>query len=174
MRSLSPLIGKADLEIKVTYCVGGVASALLANVYLHYVFDLWVQQWRRREATGNVVVVRYADDIVVGFEHEADARRFWDAMRTRFERFALALHREKTRLLEFGRHAAARRQRRGIGRPETFAFLGFTFICGKTRRGAFQLQRKTQGKRMKAKLREIKVQLRQRMHASIPEQGRWL
>lgn len=113
-------------------------------------------------------------DIVVGFEHEADARRFWDAMRTRFERFALALHGEKTRLLEFGRHAAARRLRRGIGRPETFVFLGFTFICGKTRRGAFQLQRKTQGKRMKAKLREIKVQLRRRMHASIPEQGRWL
>jgi group II intron reverse transcriptase/maturase len=153
---------------------GAVASPLLANVYLHYVFDLWAQQWRRREATGNVIVVRYADDIVVGFEHEADARRFWDAMRTRFERFALELHGEKTRLLEFGRHAAARRLRRGIGKPETFAFLGFTFICGKTRRGAFQLQRKTQGKRMKAKLREIKVQLRRRMHASIPEQGRWL
>ncbi len=141
---------------------------------LHYVFDLWAQHWRRREATGTVIVVRYADDIVVGFEHEADARRFWDAMRTRFERFALELHGEKTRLLEFGRHAAARRLRRGIGKPETFAFLGFTFICGKTRRGAFQLQRKTQGKRMKAKLREIKVQLRRRMHASIPEQGRWL
>ena len=153
---------------------GAVASPLLANVYLHYVFDLWAQQWRRREATGNVIVVRYADDIVVGFEHEADARRFWDAMCTRFERFALELHGEKTRLLEFGRHAAARRRRRGIGKPETFAFLGFTFICGKTRRGAFQLQRKTQGKRMKAKLREIKVQLRRRMHASIPEQGRWL
>ncbi len=153
---------------------GAVASPLFANVYLHYVFDLWAQQWRRREATGNVIVVRYADDIVVGFEHEADARRFWDAMRTRFERFALELHGEKTRLLEFGRHAAARRLRRGIGKPETFAFLGFTFICGKTRRGAFQLQRKTQGKRMKAKLREIKVQLRRRMHASIPEQGRWL
>ncbi len=153
---------------------GAVASPLFANVYLHYVFDLWAQQWRRREATGNVIVIRYADDIVVGFEHEADARRFWDAMRTRFERFALELHGEKTRLLEFGRHAAARRRRRGIGKPETFAFLGFTFICGKTRRGAFQLQRKTQGKRMKAKLREIKVQLRRRMHASIPEQGRWL
>jgi group II intron reverse transcriptase/maturase len=153
---------------------GAVASPLFANVYLHYVFDLWAQQWRRREATGNVIVVRYADDIVVGFEHEADARRFWDAMRTRFERFALELHGEKTRLLEFGRHAAARRLRRGIGKPETFAFLGFTFICGKTRRGAFQLQRKTRGKRMKAKLREIKVQLRRRMHASIPEQGRWL
>ena len=153
---------------------GAVVSPLLANVYLHYVFDLWAEQWRRREATGNVIVIRYADDIVVGFEHEADARRFWDAMRTRFEQFTLALHGEKTRLLEFGRHAAARRQQRGLGKPETFAFLGFTFICGKSRRGAFQLQRKTQGKRMRARLREIKVQLRRRMHASIPEQGRWL
>ncbi len=139
---------------------GAVASPLLANVYLHYVFDLWAQQWRRREATGNVIVVRYADDIVVGFEHEADARRFWDAMRTRFEQFGLELHGEKTRLLEFGRHAAARRQRRGLGKPETFTFLGFTFICGKSRRGAFQLQRKTRGDRMRAKLREIKEQLR--------------
>ena len=139
---------------------GAVASPLLANVYLHYVFDLWAQQWRRREATGNMIVVRYADDIVAGFEHEADARRFWDAMRTRFEQFGLELHGEKTRLLEFGRHAAARRQRRGLGKPETFTFLGFTFICGKSRRGAFQLQRKTRGDRMRATLREIKVQLR--------------
>jgi len=153
---------------------GAVASPLLANVYLHYVFDLWAQQWRRREAIGNVVIVRYADDIVVGFEHEADARRFWDAMRTRFEHFALGLHEEKTSLLEFGRHAAARRQRRGLGKPETFTFLGFTFICGKSRRGAFQLQRKTRRDRMRAKLREIKAELRDRMHHAIPEQGRWL
>jgi RNA-directed DNA polymerase len=153
---------------------GAVASPLLANVYLHYVFDLWARQWRRREATGHVIVVRYADDIVAGFEHEADARRFWDAMRTRFEQFALELHGEKTRLLEFGRHAAVRRQRRGLGKPETFTFLGFTFICGKSRRGAFQLQRKTRRDRMRAKLREIKVQLRDRMHHAIPEQGRWL
>ena len=153
---------------------GAVASPLLANVYLHYVFDLWAQQWRRREATGNVVVVRYADDIVAGFEHEADARRFWDAMRTRFEQFTLELHEEKTRLLEFGRHAAVRRQRRGLGKPETFTFLGFTFICGKSRRGAFQLQRKTRRDRMRATLRELKVQLRDRMHHAIPEQGRWL
>ena len=153
---------------------GAVASPLLANVYLHYVFDLWAQQWRRREATGNVIVVRYADDIVAGFEHEADARRFWDAMRTRFEQFALELHEEKTRLLEFGRHAAVRRQRRGLGKPETFTFLGFTFICGKSRRGAFQLQRKTRRDRMRATLREIKEQLRDRMHHAIPEQGRWL
>ncbi len=153
---------------------GAVASPLLANVYLHYVFDLWAQQWRRREATGNVIFVRYADDIVAGFEHEADARRFWDAMRARFEQFALELHGEKTRLLEFGRYAAARRQRCGIGRPETFTFLGFTFICGKSLRGAFLLLRRTRGDRMRAKLREIKAQLRSRMHDAIPEQGRWL
>lgn len=153
---------------------GAVASPLLANVYLHYVFDLWAHQWRRREATGQVIIVRYADDIVAGFEHEADGRRFWDAMRTRFEQFKLELHGEKTRLLEFGRHAAARRQRRGLGKPETFTFLGFTFICGKSRRGAFQLQRKTRRDRMRAKLREIKVELRARMHHTIPEQGRWL
>jgi hypothetical protein len=151
-----------------------VISPLLANVYLHYVFDLWAQQWRRREATGNVIVVRYADDIVAGFEHEADARRFWDAMRTRFEQFSLELHGEKTRLLEFGRHAVVRRQRRGFGKPETFTFLGFTFICGKSRRGAFLLHRKTRGDRMRARLREIKEQLRRRMHEAIPEQGRWL
>jgi len=153
---------------------GAVASPLLANVYLHYVFDLWAHQWRRREATGHVIIVRYADDIVAGFEHEADGRHFWDAMRTRFEQFKLELHGEKTRLLEFGRHAAARRQRRGLGKPETFTFLGFTFICGKSRRGAFQLQRKTRGDRMRAKLREIKVELRAHMHHTIPEQGRWL
>jgi hypothetical protein len=151
-----------------------VASPLLANVYLHYVFDLWAQQWRRREATGHVIFVRYADDIVAGFEHEADARRFWDAMRKRFEQFSLELHGEKTRLLEFGRHAAARRQQQGLGKPETFTFLGFTFICGKSRRGAFLLHRKTRGDRMRARLQEIKAQLRSRMHEPIPEQGRWL
>jgi group II intron reverse transcriptase/maturase len=153
---------------------GAVVSPLLANVYLHYVFDLWAKQWRRREATGNVIVVRYADDIVVGFEHEADARRFWDAMRTRLEQFSLELHGDKTRLLEFGRFAAARRTQRGLGKPETFTFLGFIFICGKTRRGAFQLLRKTRGDRMMARLKEIKAQLRARMHDAIPEQGKWL
>ena len=153
---------------------GAVASPLLANVYLHYVFDLWAHQWRRREATGNVIVVRYADDIVAGFEHEADARRFWDAMRGRFEQFGLELHGEKTRLLEFGRHAAARRRRKGLGKPETFTFLGFTFYCGKSRRGAFLLKRKTRGDRMRAKLRELKDELRRCMHAAIPDQGRWL
>lgn len=153
---------------------GAVASPLLANVYLHYVFDLWAERWRRREATGNVIILRYADDIVVGFQHEADARRFWEAMRVRFEQFSLALHPDKTRLLEFGRHAAAKRKQRGLGKPETFTFLGFIHICGKSRRGAFQLQRKTRGDRMRAKLQEIKVQLRQRMHDPIPVQGRWL
>jgi group II intron reverse transcriptase/maturase len=153
---------------------GAVASPLLANVYLHYVFDLWAQQWRRREATGNVIFVRYADDIVAGFEHEADARRFWDAMRTRFEQFGLELHGEKTRLLEFGRYAAARRRQRGLGKPETFTFLGFTFICATSRRGSFQLQRKSRRDRMRATLRDLKEQLRRRMHDHIPAQGRWL
>ena len=153
---------------------GAVISPLLANVYLHYVFDLWAVHWRRREATGNVIVVRYADDIVVGFEHEADARQFWDAMRMRFEQFSLELHGDKTRLLEFGRYAAARRKQHGLGKPETFTFLGFIFICGKSRRGAFQLQRKTRGDRMRATLQVIKAQLRVRMHDAIPAQGRWL
>ncbi len=153
---------------------GAVASPLLTNVYLHYVFDLWAERWRRNEAKGNVIILRFADDIVAGFRHEADARRFWEAMRVRFEQFSLALHPDKTRLLEFGRHAAATRQQRGLGKPETFTFLGLIHICGKSRRGAFQLQRKTRGDRMRAKLREIKEQLRERMHEPIPEQGRWL
>ncbi|WP_036047344.1 group II intron reverse transcriptase/maturase [Paraburkholderia mimosarum] len=153
---------------------GAVASPLFANVYLHYVFDLWANRWRRREAKGNVIITRYADDIVVGFEHEADARHFWDAMRARLEEFSLTLHPDKTRLLEFGRSAAGRRKRYGLGRPETFTFLGFIFICGRSRRGAFQLQRKTRGDRMRAKLRQIKEELRRRMHEPIPVQGQWL
>ena len=153
---------------------GAVVSPLLANVYLHYVFDLWAQRWRRREAKGNVIILRFADDIVTGFEYEADARRFWEAMCLRFEQFSLVLHPDKSRLLEFGRYAAAHRRQRELGKPETFTFLGFTYICGKSRRGAFQLQRKTRRDRMRAKLREIKVQLRKRMHEPIPDQGRWL
>lgn len=153
---------------------GAVASPLLANVYLHYVFDLWAERWRRREAKGTVIIVRFADDIVVGFQYEADARRFWEAMRLRFEQFSLALHPDKTRLLEFGRYAAANRMQQGRGKPETFTFLGFIFICGKSRRGAFLIHRKTRGDRMRAKLKEIKEQLRKRMHEPIPEQGRWL
>jgi RNA-directed DNA polymerase len=153
---------------------GSVASPLLANVYLHYAFDLWAARWRRREATGEMIVLRYADDIVVGFEKEADARRFWDAMGARLAEFALSLHPEKTRLIEFGRFAAVTRARRGLGKPETFNFLGFTFICGKSRQGQFQLKRTTRRDRMRAKLREVKEELRRRMHQPIPEQGRWL
>jgi RNA-directed DNA polymerase len=151
-----------------------VISPLLANVYLHYVFDLWADRWRRREAKGDVIIVRYADDIVVGFQYEADARRFWDAMRTRFEAFALSLHPEKTRLIEFGRFAAQRRAKRGLGKPETFNFLGFTHICGVSRKGTYQIRRHTRRDRMRARLREIKEELRVRMHQPIPEQGRWL
>lgn len=153
---------------------GAVISPLLANIYLHYVFDLWVKQWRKREAKGKMIVVRYADDIVAGFELESDARRFWDAMRERFEQFGLELHGVKTRLIEFGRYAAGNRKRRGQGKPETFTFLGFTFICGKSRRGAFLLLRKTRADRMRAKLLDIREKMRKRMHASIPEQGAWL
>jgi RNA-directed DNA polymerase len=153
---------------------GSVISPLLANVYLHYVFDLWAERWRRREATGDVIMVRYADDIVVGFQHEDEARRFWEAMRERLRTFSLSLHPEKTRLIEFGRFAARNRELRGLGKPETFKFLGFVFICGKSRRGAFQLRRKSRGDRMSAKLREIKEALRKRMHVPIPEVGRWL
>jgi group II intron reverse transcriptase/maturase len=153
---------------------GSVISPLLANVYLHYVFDLWAERWRRREATGDMVIVRYADDTIVGFEHEADARRFLDAMRERLEKFALSLHPDKTRLIEFGRHAASRRARCGLGKPESFNFLGFTFICGKSRRGHFLLKRKTRRDRMRAKVRAIKQELRGRMHQPIPVQGKWL
>ncbi|CAN7677171.1 group II intron reverse transcriptase/maturase [Pararhizobium sp. LjRoot238] len=153
---------------------GSVISPLLANIYLHYVLDLWAKRWRRCEATGDMIIVRYADDVVVGFEHEDDARRFLDAMRARLEEFMLSLHPNKTRLIEFGRRAAAKRKKRGVGKPETFDFLGFTFICGKSRRGNFLLQRKTRRDRMRTKLREIKAELRRRMHSPIPEQGRWL
>jgi len=153
---------------------GSVISPLLGNVYLHYVFDLWAERWRRQEAQGDMIIVRYADDLVAGFEREDDAHRFLDAMRERFEAFALSLHPDKTRLIEFGRHAAVKRAQRGLGKPETFTFLGFTYICGQSRRGRFQLQRKTRRDRMRAKLQEIKVELRRRMHQPIPEQGSWL
>ena len=153
---------------------GSVISPLLANIYLHYCFDLWVERWRRREAQGDMIVVRYADDLAVGFEHEGDAHRFLDAMRERLGEFALSLHPDKTRLIEFGRFAAVDRKRRGLGKPETFAFLGFTFICGKSRQGSFQLHRKTRRDRMRAKLKDIKAELRRRMHQPIPTQGLWL
>jgi group II intron reverse transcriptase/maturase len=153
---------------------GSVISPLLANIYLHYVFDLWAEQWRRREATGGMMVVRYADDLVLGFQHEADARRFLEVMRERLATFSLTLHPDKTRLIEFGRFAASRRAERGLGKPETFDFLGFTHICGRSHRGDFQLMRKSRRARVQARLHEIKAQLRRRMHLPIPEQGRWL
>jgi len=153
---------------------GTVISPLLANVYLHYSLDLWAEHWRRREATGDMIIVRYADDVVVGFEHESDARRFWDAMRERLQKFSLSLHPDKTRLVEFGRFAAANRKRRGLGKPETFAFLGFTLVCSKSRRGRFLLKRRSRRDRMKAKLKDVSSELRHRMHQSIPEQGNWL
>src|SRR6202008_1108824 len=153
---------------------GSVISPLLANIYLHYAFDLWVERWRRRKATGDMIIVRYADDFIIGFQHEHDAQRFLDEMRKRLGEFALSLHPEKTRLIEFGRFAAERRKRRGLGKPETFNFLGFTFICGKARSGKFQIKRKTRRDRMRAKLREIKQALRRCMHRPIPEQGKWL
>jgi group II intron reverse transcriptase/maturase len=153
---------------------GSVISPLLANVYLHYVFDLWAERWRRREAAGDMIMVRYADDLVVGFQHEHDARRFWDAMRERLREFSLSLHPDKTRLIEFGRFAAQNCKKRGLAKPETFTFLGFVLICGTTRNGKFLLRRKSRRDRMRAKLREIKEELRRRMHRPIPETGKWL
>jgi group II intron reverse transcriptase/maturase len=153
---------------------GAVISPLLANVYQHYALDLWAERWRRREATGDIIIVRYADDFIVGFQHEADARRFWNDMRKRFEGFSLSLNPDKTRLIEFGRFVAERRARRGLGKPETFNFLGFTFICERTSRGQFLVKRITRRDRMRATLREIKEELRRRMHRPIPEQGAWM
>ena len=147
---------------------------MLANIYLHFALDLWAARWRRREATGDMIIVRYADDFIIGFQHESDAQRFLDEMRKRLGEFALSLHPEKTRLIGFGRFAAERRKRRGLGKPKTFDFLGFSFICGKTRSGKFQIKRKTRRDRMRAKLREIKEAMRRRMHQPIPEQGKWL
>jgi len=153
---------------------GAVISPLLANVYLHYVIDLWAARWRRHEAKGDMIIVRYADDLVVGFEREADARHFLDAMRQRLADFALSLHPDKTRIIEFGRHAAANRERRGLGKPETFNFLGFTFISGKSRSGGYLVKRKTRRDRLRAKLKEVKEALKRRMHQPIPEVGAWL
>jgi RNA-directed DNA polymerase len=153
---------------------GSVISPLLANVYLHYVLDLWAERWRRQEATGDMIIVRYADDVVAGFEHEADANRFLAAMRARFEAFALSLHPDKTRLIEFGRHAAANRERRGQGKPETFDFLGFTHICGRSRKGKFLIHRKSRRDRVQAKLKDVKAELRRQMHGPLREQAEWL
>ena len=153
---------------------GAVVSPALANVYLHYVFDLWAHRWRQHQARGAVIFVRYADDVVAGFEHEGEARRFLVELRQRMEKFALSMHPTKTRLIEFGRYAAERRGKRGLGKPETFNFLGFTHIAGRTQKGRFQLIRKTRRDRMRAKLKAIKEELRRRMHHSIPQQGHWL
>jgi RNA-directed DNA polymerase len=153
---------------------GAVISPLLANVYLHYVFDLWAQQWRQRHAQGDIIIVRYADDIVIGIERWADARSFLSELHTRLGMFSLSLHPEKTRLLMFGQYAAERRLRRGLGKPETFTFLGFRHICGKARSGRFLLIRQTRQDRMQLTLRAIKEKLTRRMHEPIAEQGRWL
>jgi RNA-directed DNA polymerase len=153
---------------------GASVSPLLANVYLHYVFDLWAHQWRSRHARGDVVIVRFADDFVVGFEHRDDAERFWEDLRARLAEFCLELNAEKTRLIEFGRFAAERRKASGLGKPETFRFLGFTHACGKSRNGRFKLKRITDSKRMQAKLNALKGEIGRRRHLPIPEQGRWL
>jgi hypothetical protein len=154
---------------------GSSASPLLANVYLHYVFDLWVRVWRRKQARGDMIVVRFADDVVLGFQHRSDAEQCWKELAERLRKFRLELHPDKTRLLEFGPFAAEHRKRRGQGKPETFDFLGFTHICGKKRsNGLFTVLRQTIRKRLQAKLGEVKAELRRRMHAPIPEQGRWL
>lgn len=154
---------------------GGSASPLLANIYLHYVFDLWVQHWRKTKAKGDVIVVRWADDFVVGFQHQSDATRFHQELAERFAKFQLKLHPEKTRVIEFGRYAAERRKQRGQGKPETFNFLGFTHICGKKRsNGMFTVLRRTMSKRKRAKLKAVKTELRQRLHEPVAEVGKWL
>ena len=162
-------------ETKVGTPQGSVASPLLANIYLHYAFDLWVEAWRKKVATGDVIVVRYADDLVVGFENRRDAERFLQAFRERLAKFGLELHADKTRLIEFGRFAAQDRKQRGEGKPETFTFLGFTHYCGKRRKnGTFTVWRKTAKKRMVAKLHALKAELRRQRHQPLPLVGAWL
>ena len=160
--------------IKVTFCVRGVISPTLANIYLHYVFDLWVDVWRKKCAQGDVIVVRYADDTVLGFQYQAEADRFLEDLRERLRKFGLELHPDKTRRIQFGRTAEQNRKRKGEGKPETFDFLGFTHISGKDRNGNFTVKRRTIRKRMRAKLREIKQQLSQRMHDPVAQTGEWL
>jgi RNA-directed DNA polymerase len=153
---------------------GGSVSPLLPNIYLHYVFDLWVHWWRGNRANGDVVVVRFADDWVMGFAYKSDAQRFLRELRERLGRFGLELHLEKTHLIEFGRFGAQSRKSRGRGKPETFNFLGFTHICGKTRKGRFTVLRKTMRKRWQSKLKEINREFRSRMHWPVSEQGAYL
>jgi group II intron reverse transcriptase/maturase len=161
-------------EMKTGTPQGSVISPTLANIYLHYVFDLWVDVWRAKCAQGDVVVVRYADDIVLGFQHQAEADRFLEKFRERLGKFGLELHPDKTRRIEFGRYAEQNRERRGEGRPETFDFLGFTHISGKNGKGYFTVKRRTIRKRMRGKLQQIKQQLRKRMHDPVPQTGEWL
>lgn len=153
---------------------GGSVSPLLANIYLHYVLDLWVDWWRKNRARGEVYIVRYADDFIIAFQYRCDGERLLEELRERLGQFNLELHRDKTRLIEFGRFAAANRKGRGDGKPETFDFLGFTHICGRTRQGRFCVTRKTMAKKVRAKLAEVKVQLRRRLHRPIAETGQWL
>ncbi len=153
---------------------GAVISPLLANVFLHYVLDLWIDHWRRHHASGDVVVVRYADDFVIGFQYRAEADRCLRALRERLEKFGLELHPDKTRLIEFGRFAATNRKARGQGRPENFDFLGFTHYCGRRRTGSFIVKRKSIAKRMRAKIKEVKQKLRKKINVRLPEQGAWL
>jgi len=153
---------------------GGSVSPLLANVYLHYVFDLWAHSWRQTHANGDVVIVRFCDDFVVGFQHRQEAERFKEALIERFGQYNLELNADKTRLIEFGRFAAQNRKNRGVGKPDTFNFLGLTHICGKTRKGRFVVLRKTMRKRMRAKLLELREELRRRLHLPVPEVGKWL
>ena len=147
---------------------------LLANVYLHYVFDLWIEAWRRKVASGEMVVVRYADDLVVGFERREDAERFLKEFRKRLASFALELHPEKTRLIEFGRFAQVNRHQRGESKPETFTFLGFTHYCATNSKGHYAIRRRTVPQRMRATLHAIKAKLRQRMHEPVNAVGAWL
>jgi group II intron reverse transcriptase/maturase len=153
---------------------GAVASPLLANVYLHYVFDLWAEKWREKVAQGDVIIVRYADDLVAGFQHQADAERFLRDFRERLAKFGLEIHPEKTRLIAFGRLAASDCRKRGKGKPETFAFLGFTHYCGRNSKGHFVVWRRTVAKRMRAKLHAIKQELRRKMHEPVAHVGAWL
>jgi group II intron reverse transcriptase/maturase len=153
---------------------GGSVSPLLANVYLHYVFDLWAGQWRCKQGCGEVIIVRFCDDFVVGFQYQKDAERFRVELEDRFSEFNLELHKDKTRLIEFGRFAAQNRERQGKGKPETFTFLGFTHICGKNRNGKFTIHRHSIGKRIRAKLMELKIELRRRLHSPVPVVGKWL
>ena len=153
---------------------GAGVSPLLANVFLHYVLDLWVHRWRRLEAQGRISIVRYADDFVMGFQHRTDASRMMRALKERLARFGLALHENKTRLLEFGRLPSLSREQRGLRRCATFAFLGFTHYCGRTRDGRFVVKRKTQSQRLRAKLKSLRLRANQRMHAPVAVQHRWL